>query len=85
MSFFKYQNIFIALLALSVAMSSCKKDGNPNNLPDVSPDDYAENDSALFHPLTRRLMQLIDFRHGGADFDRRLSRDLRSGEGWLAH
>jgi hypothetical protein len=41
MSFFKYQNIFIALLALSVAMSSCKKDGNPNNLPDVSPDDYA--------------------------------------------
>src|SRR4029078_4254904 len=37
----------------------------------LSPADYAEDDSALFHPLTRRLMQLIDFRHGGADFDRR--------------
>jgi 2-methylcitrate dehydratase len=37
----------------------------------LSPADYAEDDSALFHPLTRRLMQLIDFRHGGAEFDRR--------------
>jgi 2-methylcitrate dehydratase len=37
----------------------------------LSPADYAEDDSALFHPLTRRLMQLIDFRHGGLDFDRR--------------
>jgi 2-methylcitrate dehydratase len=37
----------------------------------LSPADYAEDDSALFHPLTRRLMKLIDFRHGGADFDRR--------------
>lgn len=37
----------------------------------LSPDDYAEDDSALFHPLTRRLMQQIDFRHGGAEFDRR--------------
>jgi 2-methylcitrate dehydratase len=35
----------------------------------LSPADYAEDDSALFHPLTRRLMQLIDFRHGGPDFD----------------
>ena len=35
------------------------------------PADYAEDESALFHPLTRRLMQRIDFRHGGPDFDRR--------------
>lgn len=37
----------------------------------LSPADYAEDDSALFHPLTRRLMQIIDFRHGGVEFDRR--------------
>src|SRR4051812_4119590 len=37
----------------------------------LSPADYAEDDSALFHPMTRRLMQLIDFRHGGDDFDQR--------------
>jgi 2-methylcitrate dehydratase len=35
------------------------------------PADYAEDETALFHPLTRRLMQLIDFRHGGEDFDRK--------------
>lgn len=35
----------------------------------LSPADYAEDDTALFHPLTRRLMQQIDFRHGGPDFD----------------
>jgi 2-methylcitrate dehydratase len=34
------------------------------------PADYAEDSSALFHPLTRRLMERIDFRHGGPDFDR---------------
>jgi 2-methylcitrate dehydratase len=37
----------------------------------LSPADYAENDSALFHPLTRRLMRQIDFRHGGSEFDRK--------------
>jgi 2-methylcitrate dehydratase len=37
----------------------------------LSPADYAEDDSALFHPLTRRLMQKIDFRHGGPEYDRR--------------
>ena len=35
------------------------------------PADYAENETALFHPVTRRLMEKIDFRHGGPDFDRR--------------
>lgn len=34
------------------------------------PEDYEENESALFHPLTRQLMARIDFRHGGAEFDR---------------
>jgi 2-methylcitrate dehydratase len=37
----------------------------------LTPDDYAENDSALFHPLTRELMDRIDFRHGGEEFDRK--------------
>jgi 2-methylcitrate dehydratase len=31
------------------------------------PDDY--NDTALFHPLTRELMQRIDFHHGGPQYD----------------
>ncbi len=31
------------------------------------PEDYDED--ALFHPLTRQLMQRINFRHGGAEFD----------------
>ncbi|MGC3968845.1 MAG: MmgE/PrpD family protein [Pirellulales bacterium] len=33
------------------------------------PDDY--DDTALRHPLTRRLMERIDFRHGGHDYDAR--------------
>jgi len=33
----------------------------------LMPDDYS--DSALFHPLTRELMQRIDFRHGGPEYD----------------
>ena len=37
----------------------------------LMPADYAEDESALFHPLTRRLMQQIDFRHGGPEFDRK--------------
>jgi len=31
------------------------------------PDDYT--DIALFHPLTRELMERIDFRHGGVEYD----------------
>jgi 2-methylcitrate dehydratase len=31
------------------------------------PADY--DDEALFHPLTRELMQRIEFRHGGAEYD----------------
>jgi 2-methylcitrate dehydratase len=37
----------------------------------LMPADYAEDDSALFHPLTRELMARIDFRHGGSEFDRK--------------
>jgi 2-methylcitrate dehydratase len=37
----------------------------------LMPADYAEDDTALFHPLTRELMQRIDFRHGGPEYDRR--------------
>jgi 2-methylcitrate dehydratase len=35
----------------------------------LTPADYAEDELALFHPLTRQLMEHIDFRHGGPDFD----------------
>lgn len=35
------------------------------------PDDYAADESALFHPLTRALMARIEFRHGGPEFDRK--------------
>jgi 2-methylcitrate dehydratase len=34
------------------------------------PADYAEDDSALFHAFTRRLMERIDFRYGGPEYDR---------------
>jgi 2-methylcitrate dehydratase len=37
----------------------------------LAPADYEENETALFHPLARRIMQQIDFRHGGEDYDRR--------------
>lgn len=37
----------------------------------LAPADYAEDESALFHPLTRRIMQQIDSRHGGEEYDRR--------------
>jgi 2-methylcitrate dehydratase len=37
----------------------------------LAPEDYAENETALFYPLARRIMQQIDFRHGGPDYDRR--------------
>jgi 2-methylcitrate dehydratase len=33
----------------------------------LMPDDYS--DKALFHPLTRQLMQRIDLRHGGPEYD----------------
>jgi len=33
----------------------------------LEPSDYL--DAALFHPLTRSLMERIDFRHGGAEYD----------------
>jgi 2-methylcitrate dehydratase len=35
----------------------------------LMPADYAEDESALFHPLTRQLMEPIDFRQGGPEFD----------------
>jgi 2-methylcitrate dehydratase len=37
----------------------------------LMPQDYAEDATALFHPLTRELMDRIDFRHGGEEFDRK--------------
>src|SRR6185503_13064248 len=33
------------------------------------PDDY--EDEAIFHPLTRQLMERVDFRHGGPEYDQR--------------
>jgi 2-methylcitrate dehydratase len=37
----------------------------------LAPRDYAEDQTALFHPLTRELMKRIDFRHGGREYDER--------------
>jgi 2-methylcitrate dehydratase len=37
----------------------------------LAPADYAEDETALFHPLARRIMKQIDFRHGGPEYDRR--------------
>lgn len=37
----------------------------------LTPADYAEDETALFHPLTRKIMQRIDFRYGGPEYDRR--------------
>ena len=33
------------------------------------PADYVEDESALFEPLTRQLMERIDLRHGGPEYD----------------
>ncbi len=35
------------------------------------PADYAADETALFHSMTRKLMQRIDFRHGGPEYDQR--------------
>ncbi len=35
----------------------------------LTPEDYS--DSSLVHPLTRQLMEKIEFRHGGPDYDAR--------------
>lgn len=37
----------------------------------LSPYDYKPDDSAIFHPVTRAIMQKIDFRHGGPEYDAR--------------
>jgi len=35
----------------------------------LSPYDYKVDESAIFHPLTRSLMQRIEFQHGGPEYD----------------
>jgi 2-methylcitrate dehydratase len=35
----------------------------------LDPHDYMEDESAIFHPLTRKLMQKITFEHGGPEYD----------------
>lgn len=35
----------------------------------LSPYDYAETDHAVFHPVTRSIMQRINFVHGGPEYD----------------
>lgn len=35
----------------------------------LEPADYNEDESAIFHPLARRLMDKIEFRHGGPEYD----------------
>jgi 2-methylcitrate dehydratase len=35
----------------------------------LSPHDYRPDASAIFHPVTRAIMEKIDFRHGGPEYD----------------
>lgn len=35
----------------------------------LSPWDYKEDETAVFHPLTRSIMQKVTFRHGGPEYD----------------
>ena len=35
----------------------------------LEPADYKEDESAIFHPLTRGLMSRVQFRHGGPEYD----------------
>jgi 2-methylcitrate dehydratase len=35
----------------------------------LDPHDYMEDESAIFHPLTRKLMTKITFEHGGPEYD----------------
>lgn len=35
----------------------------------LSPYDYQVADTAIYHPVTRELMQKIDFQHGGKEYD----------------
>lgn len=35
----------------------------------LSPYDYQVSDTAIFHPTTRQLMEKIEFRHGGPEYD----------------
>jgi 2-methylcitrate dehydratase len=35
----------------------------------LAPQDYMEDESAIFNPLTRRLMQRIKFEYGGPEYD----------------
>lgn len=35
----------------------------------LSPYDYEVSDKAIFHSMTRKLMDLIDFQHGGPEYD----------------
>lgn len=35
----------------------------------LAPADYNEDETAIFHPLTRKLMDKIAFHHGGPDYD----------------
>lgn len=37
----------------------------------LAPADYCEDATAIFHPLTRSLMQKITFEHGGPEYDAR--------------
>ncbi|MBS1722917.1 MAG: MmgE/PrpD family protein [Armatimonadetes bacterium] len=35
----------------------------------LSPYDYKVDDTAVYHPMTRKLMDIIDFQHGGPEYD----------------
>lgn len=65
--------IVATLLRKAIEMGSLPSGGGANDevwkALMLSPYDYQESESAIFHPLTRSLMERIDFRHGGPDYD----------------
>lgn len=74
---------YIVATLLRKALESSRTKGQPSSLAGgnkdsnsaiwkslmLSPHDYMEDESAIFHPLTRALMKKITFEHGGPEYD----------------
>lgn len=65
--------VYIVATLLRKAYEARRRGWNGTNAWQVlmlEPRDYDPSESALFHKLTRRLMDQIDFQHGGEEMDR---------------
>lgn len=65
--------IVATLLRKAIELKTLPKGGGANDeiwkVLMLSPYDYQVADSAIFHPVTRKLMDKIDFQHGGPEYD----------------